>query len=202
MREVIRAAKVGEYIKLTSNSYSFNKVGDILKVSKTENSSVGLVRVLVEDHPHYPSSSRQFGTWSYLMDEYVVLEGYKEEESNMFKYEDFKTGDIILYESGRREIVYLNTENGDLRCALCEDGMRKGNSFAWLGDFNLTDMCSIAGGKASKIMRAKYVGFVGYTTGINNENYRTVWERKNEVKEMTVEEISKALGYEVKVIKG
>ena len=202
MREVKRAAKVGEYIKLTGNSYSFNKVGDILKVSEVENSSVGLARVLVEDHPHYPSSSRQSGTWSYLMDEYVVLEGYKEEENNMFKYEDFKTGDIILYESGRREIVYLNTENGDLRCALCEDGMREGYSFARLGHFNLTGMCSIAGGKASKIMRAKYEGLVGYTTELNNENYRTVWERKNEVKEMTVEEISKALGYEVKVIKG
>ena len=201
MREVKRAAKVGECIKLTGNSYSFNKVGDILKVSEVKNSSVGLVRVLVEDHPHYPSSSRQSGTWSYLMGEYVVLEGYKEEENNMFKYEDFKTGDIILYESGRREIVYLNTEHGDLRCALRDDGTRVDSSYAWLGHFNLTDMCSVAGGKVSKILRAKYVGYVGYTKEVTEAIYKTIWERKNEVKEMTVEEISKALGYEVKVVK-
>lgn len=123
------------------------------------------------------------------------------EEIDMFKYEDFKTGDIIVYENGRREIVYLNTEQGDLRCALRKDGTREDSSYAWLEHFKLTEMHSIAGGKASKILRAKYEGYVGCTKEVNDVTYKTVWERKQEVKELTVAEISKLLGYEVKVVK-
>jgi hypothetical protein len=42
--------------------------------------------------------------------------------------------------------------------------------------------------------------YEGYNLFINHENIPWTWERK-EAKEMTVAEISKALGYEVKVVK-
>lgn len=135
--------------------------------------------------------------WNEVMIECKV----EEEETDVFTYEDFKTGDIIVYENGRREIVYLKTEQGDLRCALRKDGTREDSSYAWLGHFSTTEMYSIAGGKASKILRAKYEGYVGCTKEVNDATYKTVWERKQEVKELTVAEISKLLGYEVKVVK-
>lgn len=74
VREVRRKARVGEYIKLTKKSFTFNEVGDILKVSSVDNN---LVKVLAKDHPRDTDGADYEEDWSYTTDEYVVLERYQ-----------------------------------------------------------------------------------------------------------------------------
>lgn len=74
MREVKRKAKVGEYIKLTTDLYSFDKVGDILKVCDV--SKYDAAAVHSKDYPR-PTSATSDNMWPYHESYYVVLEGYK-----------------------------------------------------------------------------------------------------------------------------
>lgn len=75
VREVKRQAKGGEYIKLTKKSYSFDKVGLILRVDKVNGCAV----VLQKNHP--TSNPKLHNNlkfpWAYTDDAYVVLEGYQ-----------------------------------------------------------------------------------------------------------------------------
>lgn len=71
-KEVKRPAKEGEYIKLIQKSFSFNEVGDILKVSLANEN--GLVKVLGKDHPRDTMHPEEL--WNYIIFEYVVLENY------------------------------------------------------------------------------------------------------------------------------
>lgn len=73
VREVKRQAKAGEYIKLTEKSYSFDKVGLILRVDKVNGCAV----VLQKNHPTSNSNSHPEFPWAYPKYGYVVLEGYK-----------------------------------------------------------------------------------------------------------------------------
>lgn len=73
VREVKRQAKAGEYIKLTEKSYSFDKVGLILRVDKVN----GCALVLQKNHPTSNTNSHPEFPWAYSKYGYVVLEGYK-----------------------------------------------------------------------------------------------------------------------------
>ena len=81
VKEVKRSAKVGEYIKIVKPLYTFNEVGDILKVNHIRCS--GGVDVRVEDHPRDASKPTWWGgdpdSWYYGPDKYVVLENYRPE---------------------------------------------------------------------------------------------------------------------------
>lgn len=78
VREVNRPAKAGEYIKIFKPLYTFNQVGDILKVDYTYRN--GGVNVKVEDHPRdasKPTGWTDPDTWYYGPGRYVVLENYR-----------------------------------------------------------------------------------------------------------------------------
>ena len=79
VKEVKRPAKAGEYIKIIKPLYTFNEVGDILKVNHIRCS--GGVDVRVEDHPRDASKPTWWGgdpdSWYYGPDKYVVLENYR-----------------------------------------------------------------------------------------------------------------------------
>ncbi len=75
IKEVERVARVGEYIKLKRNTYSFNEIGDILKVDVAGNYVVGVYnenQLRETDVPSWASNT----IWNYLPREYVVLENY------------------------------------------------------------------------------------------------------------------------------
>lgn len=71
--------KVGGYIKLTKEVYSFNKVGDILKISEVYDDIVG---VDIKDHPQREGVKELWygDCWLYEENAYVVLENYKPTE--------------------------------------------------------------------------------------------------------------------------
>jgi len=73
VKEVKRQAKAGEYIKLTEKSYSFDKVGLILRVDKVN----GCALVLQKNHPTSNTNSHPEFPWAYSKYRYVVLEGYQ-----------------------------------------------------------------------------------------------------------------------------
>lgn len=73
VREVERQAKVGEHIKLIGKKYTFNKLGDVLKVYHV---GYNLVHVLEKDHPHKNGYSDMY-VWGYDDFHYVVLENYE-----------------------------------------------------------------------------------------------------------------------------
>lgn len=76
VKEVKRAAKPGEYIKLTKARFGFNEVGDVLKVNTTQETRVS---VSPADHLRGGVISSIFGyggDWEYPHSDYVVLEGY------------------------------------------------------------------------------------------------------------------------------
>lgn len=77
VKEVKRQARTGEYIKLVSTMYSFDKVGDILKA--TDPIGYGACHVLEKDRPTPSGSSDddKFFPWCYPNEYYVVLEGYE-----------------------------------------------------------------------------------------------------------------------------
>ena len=73
VREVKRQAKAGEYIRLTKTTYSFDRVGLILRVDKAE----GCAYVLRKNHPTASTNVVPDFLWAYLPHAYVVLEGYQ-----------------------------------------------------------------------------------------------------------------------------
>lgn len=108
-----------------------------------------------------------------------------------------KSGDIL--ETNAKD-YYIYFETDDKRNLISLDGghMR-------LEDYNNTlvlGMNAKNGFSIKKICRFDYLGdLVKFIEGERKlPESQVIWERK-EIKEMTVEEISKALGYEIKVVK-
>lgn len=94
IKPVKRAAKAGEYIMLIKESFSFNEIGDVLKVN---HNSGNHVEVLPEDHPERESLCYSFievdGHWNYAKNDYVVLEGYKPPKKFVPHLEDIDDGE-------------------------------------------------------------------------------------------------------------
>lgn len=80
VREVKRQAKVGEYIKLTEKWYSFNEIGDVLKVESVFNCQ--LACVFGKNHPRNTNKSER--KWPYRPGQYVVLENYEPPKKALF----------------------------------------------------------------------------------------------------------------------
>lgn len=82
VKGVIRPAKPGEYIKLIETKYSFDKIGDILKVSRV---SPAFAKVLNKDLPNKQVGYHDEFEFFYNPDCYVVLENYvpKEKKKNL-----------------------------------------------------------------------------------------------------------------------
>ena len=113
----------------------------------------------------------------WLVDE----ENYRKGKDNMeFKKDDLKNGDIVTLRNGDR-LVFVGSED-----------------FIDLSDDNdncLSDICDLEDDLTHYSYEDSDIVKIERPV-----EYTTVFTR-GEVKEMTVEEISKALGYEVKVVK-
>lgn len=83
-KEVKRKANVGDYIKLTNAIFSFDEKGDILKIDGSE----GCCPYVLGKN-HIKDTGDNGEKWSYVEEDYVVLE---KEEKEMRK---FKVGDIV-----------------------------------------------------------------------------------------------------------
>ena len=103
-------------------------------------------------------------------------------EELSFNKGDIKEGDIITLRNGDRLLVDADKDLQDL-------SEENDNSVASLYVYR-NDMIHCCGNKDYDIVKVE-----------RPVKYSTVYDRKEEVREMTVEEISKALGYEVKVVK-
>ena len=104
------------------------------------------------------------------------------ERTNIVKTKhDLQNGDIVTLRNGDR-LILLDEDFKDL------DG-ENDNSLADIYDLE-NDLSYSGYGKDSDIVKVERAF-----------EYQTVYNRENTVKEMTVEEISKALGYEVKIVK-
>ena len=111
----------------------------------------------------------------------VEEEDYRKGKDNMeFKKDDLKNGDIVTLRNGDR-LVFVGSED-----------------FIDLSDDNdncLSDICDLEDDFTHESYEDSDIVKIERPV-----EYTTVFKRE-EVKEMTVEEISKALGYEVKVVK-
>ena len=111
----------------------------------------------------------------------VEEEDYRKGKDNMeFKKDDLKNGDIVTLRNGDR-LVFVGSED-----------------FIDLSDDNdncLSDICDLEDDFTHESYEDSDIVKIERPV-----EYTTVFTRE-EVKEMTVEEISKALGYEVKVVK-
>ena len=109
------------------------------------------------------------------------LRAFEELEGLVINKDDIKEGDIITLRNGDRLLVDADKDLQDL-------SEENDNSVASLYVYR-DDMTHCCGNKDYDIVKVE-----------RPVKYSTIFERE-EVREMTVEEISKALGYEVKVVK-
>lgn len=73
---VKRRAEAGDFIRLKCDSFSFNKVGDILRVAKSYDGGT-VVKVRAEDHPRNEWACLRYGgkyLWNYLNFEFEVVD--------------------------------------------------------------------------------------------------------------------------------
>lgn len=137
-KEVRRKAKVGDYIELIEENYSFDKVGMVLKVSKVSDDD--LVYVMPESYPQgsgvYDSYSfmREDGSWGYLKEWYKVLKDYTPPKKNYGK-------DLIgrKIEAGTRfKVINVAEDRSDYDDLICkEEYIGKTAKFNY--DFTVTD---------------------------------------------------------------
>ncbi|QNO18959.1 hypothetical protein [Caproicibacterium amylolyticum] len=76
VKEVKRRAKPGEYIKIVNPVYSFNRLGDILRIDGIHDGCSPFV--YGKNHPRKTTDDED--EWNYSIGMYVVLENYKPQE--------------------------------------------------------------------------------------------------------------------------
>lgn len=117
---------------------------------------------------------RKLGYWNFRYEDI-------ERKANEIKRDDLQFADILTLRNGERYVVVDNHMWGE-----DEDYGRDGDGIStWYNN----DLTQNEGNKDEDIVKVERAGQI-------------VYERIDEAKEMTVEEISKALGYEVKIVKG
>lgn len=177
-KEIKRKANVGDYIKLTNRIFSFDEKGDILKIDGLKGCNpyvLGGNHLRYTKHPNYD--------WTYLEEEYVVLER-EEKGEDIMKKSDLKNGAIVEVRYGFQYILidnkliniksrgFLNFDNYNENLLDCDDR-----------DFDIIKVCqeeNIIDTFCEHIIR-------------ENDNYWT-WERQEEEVVMTISEIEEKLG--------
>lgn len=121
----------------------------------------------------------------------------KEDMSNnkVFDLARAETGDILKLDDGELILVIRGTARGDIyrHNAQVDHGVVESLKNLET-DLERTNRRVVAHYKATS-----FCAFVSFRDGVDMTWYKLFWEEK-EVKELTVSEISKLLGYEVKVI--
>lgn len=115
---------------------------------------------------------------------------------------ELKTGMVVTMRSGKKYRVYRNVATNWTDYNSKEDGVFVRNSQSWdKFEYYNNDLTSKMN-KNGDIMKVELVrhpyDFIKDVMDV--DIIETLWERK-EAKEMTVAEISKLLGYEVKIVK-
>lgn len=116
------------------------------------------------------------------------------------KKQDLNNGDIVLDRNGDKYIVLKNSKYYGGKTDIIVD--LRNTQFLVLKEYN-NDLTFCNGETEYDIMAVCSNNYVGDNIRdhiINNEEEKWTWKRQ-EVKEMTLAEISEALGYEVKVVK-
>lgn len=117
------------------------------------------------------------------------------------KKSDLKTGMIVTLRNWNEYVVFIDAQNTNMY----DSGsvIVNASKFLWqrLKDFN-EDMTNIRE-KKWDIMKVELASHPYCYMNLNNgrENRKLLWERE-EVKEMTMEELEKHFGCKVKIIKG
>lgn len=91
-RVVNRPAKKGDYIRLVKSIFTFDRIGDILKVFKVEN---GITKVKAVDHPRDTNERDDF-LWNYLDSQYEVVE-----PAETLKEPKYYNGKVVCVEAGK-----------------------------------------------------------------------------------------------------
>lgn len=177
-REVQRGAKTGEYVRI--KEYNFNKTfspGDIVKCIDGNT-----ICCQFENEDGKQSSVDRI--------RYVVREIVEEEEKMENVKQLLKNGDMVITRDGEKYIFmkdYLGQN-------VFKD---KDGEFCYLASYDENLSCKLDDFTVIEIKQPKQQR----TGWFNEAEYETKWKRE-EVKEMTVAEIEKELGYKVKVVKG
>ena len=107
-----------------------------------------------------------------------------------------KSGDIVVLRNDDKRKVFLDYETKHYGKGIISSIVEK--YFNGLIEYDNQLICSLSPLlDIVQIYRPRYDSDV---TSLNLDDYKLIWERK-EIKEMTMEEICNALGYEVKIKK-
>lgn len=176
-REVQRRAKTGEYVRVIEDSDECFKPCDIT--------------VCVDEGMLLPHFKFCEGEWRALDDrEYVVREIVEEEEKMENVKQLLKNGDMVINRQGKK-YIFMTDYLGE-KVFKDEEGSYD-NLYYYLCDLRayIDDQSDIMEIKKPKCLNTKW---------FDEAEYETKWKRE-EVKEMTVAEIEKILGYSIKVVK-
>lgn len=107
--------------------------------------------------------------------------------------EELKTGIILELMDGRIAMVLLGTQNGDIV---------SGDAWFPLGDYSNDEMFGkeIKSVSVKKVYQPKSNFDYLSEKSLNVSSANLIWERKSK-KEMTISEIEKELGYQIKIVK-
>lgn len=122
---------------------------------------------------------------------------FGKEDENMFTKSDLKTGMIIETRKGDKLLVLLDCSYGYKKMSLSSDIIVDGHTEKWnrLGDYD----DSLKSYTDSKLDIMK-VYQVNHPYSVHTfDDLILIWERQ-EPQEMTVEEIEKELGYQIKIV--
>ena len=180
-KEEMKKFNVGDYVIGNSDNYAYTDERMGLGVI-TRLDSDGDCRVLILKHEDEDEVGNEYGCTRHGDDDFKKVSSYKEAMFDIMEIED-KFGVIIEFKNGEKYVLadgslYGEDSSYDWDCSsLCEDDFDGNLRY---GDSHNYD-----------IQKITYNNVVLFDRTIN----------KGEAKEMTVAEISEALGYDVKVVK-
>lgn len=102
---------------------------------------------------------------------------FHEIPSNEWSIDEFKSGDIIVYDEGQKEMVMRDAGNGwDVRLTIDRNNGGFTGTYGKLSAIDFDEMTSPAFGKISKIYRPLYEGKIGKFSALN-ATHNVVWEK-------------------------
>lgn len=122
---------------------------------------------------------------------------YKNNDFTILEWSDFTTE---FTKADLKDGMIVECANGKRYLAL-GDKLINGSGFLEIKDYN-SDLKSDINPHKWNINKVYKVDACHINGIFNNNNLTLIWERKEEPVEMTLEEVCKALGKEIKIIKG
>ena len=120
---------------------------------------------------------------------YTILEWSDFMNKKEFTKEDLKTGDIVTYRNGKQGIIFPEYDG------IISDDFNNYINFNSI----MFDLINVQNSEWD-IMKVQRVKHIHYFTKSHWNEAPVIWERQ-EIAEMTLEEVCKALGKEIKIVK-